>query len=198
MPDPHYNLSAPIGILSAVYALAAPFTFLDDELSVANGYRQVPTKDLWAVAHRSFQRASRLSHLSLLQLCLLLLQMPPQNFAVADPPSFWALSCSSVAIAENLGVNLEPLEWRLPRKEVRLRRRLWWLTFTQHTWHALVFGRPSHISDGNWDVSNISTSDFEVDENPDPETNESIEQQIPICVAECGLSLIAAQVLKEF
>ncbi|KAH8682589.1 fungal-specific transcription factor domain-containing protein [Xylariales sp. PMI_506] len=188
----------PIGLQSAAYALAAPFTFLDDELSVSRGYGQIATEELWAIANRSFQRASCLSHLSALQLCLLLLQMPPPNFAVAEPLSTWSLSCSALAIAESLGLNLDPSDWRLPRKEVMLRRRLWWLTYIQHIWEAIVIGRPSHLNDANWDVSKLTTADFEGDELSDPELRDTVIRQIPICLAQCELSIIAADILKEF
>lgn len=197
MLEPSSTPRVPIGIQSAVYALAAPFTFLDDELSVSNGYLGVPTDDLWDIAHRSYQRDGCFSHLSLLQLCLLLLHMPPQNFVVAEPSKFWALSCAAVAIAENLGVNIEPKDWRLPREEVMLRRRLWWLTYVGHTWHALVCGRPSHIHDSNWCVSNLSEDDFE-QYHDDAVIRETTLQHIPICLAQCELGIIAADVLKEF
>lgn len=196
--SPDCHLSTPIGVRSAVFALAAPFTFLDDELSVMKAYWQVPTEDLWAIAHRSFQRASRLAHLSLLQLCLLLIQMPPQNFAVAEPPSFWSLSCSALAIAECLGLNIDPSGWRLPRKEKMLRRRLWWLMHMSHTWQALVCGRPSHINASNWDVSELTPDDFEGQEHDDDQVRESILRQVPICIAQCQLGLIAADVLSGF
>lgn len=198
IPESDCTLSFPIGIRSAVYALAAPFVFLDDELSVSKGYLGVPTEDLWAIAHRSFQRASCLSHITLLQLCLLLLQMPPQNFVVAEPTKFWALSCSAVATAENLGVNMEPSGWRLPKEDIMLRRRLWWLTYTAHTWHALVCGRPSHINEANWYVSKLTEGDFEKGEHETSEVRDSIQAQIPICIANCELGIIAAGVLQEF
>ncbi|KEY71702.1 hypothetical protein S7711_02931 [Stachybotrys chartarum IBT 7711] len=197
MFDPETRAASPVGLRSAVYALAAPFTFLDDELSVSKGYLQVPAEDLWAIAHRSYHRAARSSHLSLLQLCLLLLQMPPHSFVAAEPPAFWALACSALAIAETLGLTIEPSDWRLPRKEVMLRRRLWWVTYTVHTWLALVCGQPSHIHDGNWDVSRLTANDFEKD-HPDPDIQNAILQQIPICLAQYELSTIAADVLKEF
>jgi hypothetical protein len=177
--------------------LAAPFTFLDDELSVSKGYLQVPAEELWAIAHRSYHRAARSSHLPLLQLCLLLLQMPPHSFVAAEPPAFWALACSALAIAETLGLTIEPSDWRLPRKEVMLRRRLWWVTYTVHTWLALVCGQPSHIHDGNWDLSRLTANDFEKD-HPDPDIQNAILQQIPICLAQYELSTIAADVLREF
>lgn len=187
------------GIFSAIYALAAPFTGFDDELSVSKGYFQVPTDDLWAIAHRSFQRASRSSHLSLLQLCLLLVHMPPHNFAAAEPPSAWSLSCSAVAIAESLGLNLEPSSWQLPRPEIMLRRRLWWLTYMHHVWQAVVFGRPSHIHEANWDVSPLTCQDFDsTDNNLDSDIRDLLTESIPLCLAQLTLSTIAADVLQEF
>jgi Fungal specific transcription factor domain len=199
IPGSNYDTTNPIGIQSAIYALAAPFTFLDDELSVKKGYVQVlPTDDLWGIAHRSYQRSTCLSHLSSLQLCLLLLQMPPPNYAVAEPLSTWSLSCSALAIAENLGLNLDPSNWRLPRKEIMLRRRLWWLTYTQHIWQAVVIARPSHINDDNWDVSEITANDFDADEIQDREIKALVLRQIPLCLAEINLTTIVADVLKEF
>ncbi|KUJ13709.1 uncharacterized protein LY89DRAFT_687098 [Mollisia scopiformis] len=187
----------PIGIQAAVFALAAPFIFLDDELSVSKGYLQLSTTELWSIAHRSYLRCTRTSHLSSLQLCLLLLQMPPRNFAVAEPPSTWALSCSALSLAESLGVNLDPSAWRLPANEMRLRKRLWWLTYVQHTWHALLLGRPSHLNDDNWAVSELTKDDFDLNEQLDEETNEYVNLQIPILIALCSLSTIAAEVLSR-
>lgn len=198
MPYSKSDLVHPIGVQSAVYALAAPFTFLDDVLSVSRGYGQIATEDLWAIAHRSFQRATCLSHLSSLQLCLLLLQMPPPHFAVAEPLSTWSLSCSAVALAESLGLNLEPSDWRLPRKEIMLRRRLWWFTYIQHTWHAVSIGRPSHLNDNNWDVSKLTNADFEGDEIQDPGFRDIVMRHVPICLAQCELSIIGSDILNNF
>lgn len=198
MPSSECDLLHPVGLQSAVYALAGPFTFLDDELSVSRGYGQIATEELWGIANRSFQRAACLSHLSSLQLCLLLLQMPPPNFAVAEPLTTWSLSCSALAIAESLGLNLEPTGWRLPQKEIMLRRRLWWLTYMQHTWQAVVIGRPSHLNEDNWDVSKLTAADFEGDEIRDSEFRDTVMLHIPICLAHFELSIIAADVLKEF
>lgn len=196
--SPETKTNTPIGLLSAIYALASPFTFLDDELSVSKGYREVPTDDLWAISQRSYCRCSQLSHLSLMQLCLLLLQRPPLSYVAAEPPSFWALSCAALAIAENLGLNMDPQEWRLPPGEVRLRRRLWWILYTAHTWHALVSGRPSHINDANWFVAELRAEDFEGESHPNVMVRESIVREIPLCLAQCRLAVIASDVLKEF
>lgn len=198
MPFSDCNVLYPIGIQSAVYALAAPFTCWDDELSVLKGYVQISTRDLWAIAHRSYQRASCLSHLSVLQLCLLLLQMPPPNYAVAEPLSTWALSCSALSMAESLGLNLAPSDWRLPGKEIMLRRRLWWYTYMQHVWQALVIARPLHLNDDSWDVLPLTVNDFEGDEIQSAEIKASVMRHTPLCLAEYELSVMAADVLKEF
>jgi hypothetical protein len=187
-----------VGIRSAIFALAAPFTYLDDELSVSRGYAQLPTEKFWGITQRSYRRSLESSGLPLLQLCLLLLQMPPLNFAVAESPHPWALACSAVAIAESLGLNLDPSDWRLPRREVQLRKRLWWWTFVQHTWFALVFGRPSHLNDDNWDVPPLSVNDLEDGDSQDPTINTSIIAQRPYLLALCELSTIAADILKAF
>lgn len=196
--QPNGDLATPVGLLSAVYALAMPFTFLDDELSLFKGYLQVPTDDLWAISQRSYARASCLSHLSLLQLCLLLLQRPPYNYAVAAPPGFWALSCAAVSIAETLGVNLDPSSWRLPRHEIALRRRLWWLTYTQHVWYAIGLARPCHIHDSNWDVDELTDADLEPVEGMGVDYESEAAAESPIFLAHCRLSVIAADILKEF
>lgn len=187
-----------VGIKSAIFALAAPFTYLDDELSVRKGYSQLPTEELWAITQRSYRRALESSHLSLLQLCLLLLQMPPLNFAVAEAPYAWTMSCAAVAIAESLGLNIDPATWRMPKREVMLRRRLWWFTYSQHIWFSLAFGRASHLNDANWDVSPLSIDDFERGDDQDLDINTSILKSNPFVVASCELSRIAADIQREF
>ncbi|KAK5047569.1 hypothetical protein LTR84_006666 [Exophiala bonariae] len=183
------------GLRAAVYALAAPYYFLDDYLSVDRGYQQPPTEELWGIAHRGFQRDSRKPHLALVQLGLLFLHRPPQNYAVADVPSSWATACLVLAAAETLGLNLDPSHWKLPPYEIRLRKRLWWLVHVEHTWRALVLGRPSHITDSNWDVSGLTADDFDLDDIADPETRNCVQAQSPFFMALCSLSTIANKVL---
>ncbi|KAJ5123318.1 GAL4 [Penicillium atrosanguineum] len=190
-------MSTRTGLISAIYAMATPFMFLDDELSLTKGYSDISVNTLWDIAYRSFHRNYSLAHISQLQLGLLLLQKPPDNFAVADSPESWALSCSCLAIAESLGINLDPGGWRLPRSEITLRRRLWWLMYTQHTWHALCFGRSVHLNEDNWDVKELTLDDLEIDFQ-DPAIEAGVTCYIPLFLAECQLSVIGADVLKEF
>lgn len=194
----------PVGLLSAVYALAMPFSFLDDELSLLKGYVPVPTDELWAAAQRSYARAAALPHLSLLQLALLLLQRPPYNDAVASTADVWSRSCAAVAVAETLGLGLDPAAWRLPRREAALRRRLWWLTYSQHVWHAVGLARPCHLQPDSWDVAPPTADDLaddldhELAHAPDHAVRHAIAAEIPVLLARWRLSVIAADVLKEF
>lgn len=183
--------------MAAVYALAAPFYFLDDELAVGKGYQPPSSEDLWRIAHRSLQRNFQRSHLSLVQLGLLLLHRPPQNFAVADSAGSWALACSVLAAAESLGLNLDPSDWRLPRHEIQLRRRLWWLVYVEHTWRAMVMGRPSHINAPNWSVSDLTLDDFENDDTMDEDVRRYNRAQRPYLLAMCNLSQIANDILSS-
>ncbi|KIW57767.1 hypothetical protein PV05_02327 [Exophiala xenobiotica] len=189
------NCNCSTGLRAAVYALAAPYYFLDDYLSVDRGYQQPSTEELWGIAHRGLQRDARKSHLGLVQLSLLFLHRPPQNYAVADTPSSWALACSVLAAAETLGLNLDPSDWKLPSHEIRLRKRLWWLVHVEHTWRALVLGRPSHIAASNWDVSELTADDFDLDDIADSEARSCVQAQSPYFMALCSLSTIASEVL---
>jgi hypothetical protein len=185
----------PVGLKAAIYALAIPFCFLDDELSVQKGYKQPPTEELWASAERAQRRSFQTSHLETVQLCLLLLQKPPQNFAVADTPSSWALVCSALAAAESLGLHLDPSSWRLPQHEIRLRRRVWWMLYVEHTWRAVVLGRPSHLNPDHWDVSKLHVNDFNAEGDQEDGDFDLIAIQYIMALSE--ISMIADETLRE-
>jgi hypothetical protein len=187
-----------VGLKAAMCALAMPFCFMDDQLCMDKGYlEQPPTDGLWGIAQRSLQRHFQKPHLSLVQLCLLLLQRPPANFAVGDLPGSWALSCSTLAAAESLGLHLDPSKWRLPRWEVRLRKRLWWIVYSDHTWRALVSGRPSHLRSDSWIVPRLWPEDLEADEYRNVEVGNVIRKQSAYSIALCDLSVIVNDILTD-
>lgn len=186
-----------IGLKAAIYALALPFCFLDDHLSLNKAYQQPPTDGLWGIAHRCLVRSSQKPLLALVQLYCLLLQRPPENFAVGDMSGQWTLSCSALAAAESLGLNLDPSDWRLPRWEMHLRRRLWWIVYIDHIWSALVLGRPSHVKDENWSVSKLTLEDLEVDEHGSSEVGNHIRGQSAYFLSLCDLTGIASDVLSR-
>ncbi|BDD62303.1 hypothetical protein MAP00_007276 [Monascus purpureus] len=109
----------------------------------------------------------------------------------------WTLSCSALAAAESLGLNLDPSDWRLPRWEMHLRRRLWWIVYIDHIWSALVLGRPSHVKDENWSVSKLTLEDLEVDEHGSSEVGNHIRGQSAYFLSLCDLTGIASDVLSR-
>lgn len=68
----------------------------------------------------------------------------------------------------------------------------------QHAWQALVIARPLHLNDDSWDVSPLTVNDFEGDEIQSTDIKASVMRHTPLCLAEYELSVIAADVLKEF
>lgn len=68
----------------------------------------------------------------------------------------------------------------------------------QHVWQALVIARPLHLNDDSWDVLSLTVNGFEGDEIQSAEIKASVMRHTPLCLAEYELSVIAADVLKEF
>ncbi|KAJ5502429.1 transcriptional regulator family: Fungal Specific TF [Penicillium fimorum] len=158
--------NASVGLLAAIYALSLQFTAWDDILCVDSGYTKPPTDDLWGISYACVQREMHFPRLSTIQTSLLLLNFDPFDPASAENPSAWALASSTLAIAQSLGLNMNPIGWDLPIWEIRLRRRLWWCVLVEHSWRAITHGRQSILSYDSWNVTPLSLADFEVNLNP--------------------------------
>lgn len=105
-------------------------------------------------------------HLSVVQASLLYLQKPRRgSSAAADTPFKWSFMASLVALSTTLGLHLECKEWAIPRWEKRLRRRLWWLVYSEEKWRSLLLGMPSLISEDQWNVSDLDDEDFLLDQS---------------------------------
>ncbi|KAJ5825088.1 transcriptional regulator family: Fungal Specific TF [Penicillium robsamsonii] len=135
--------NASVGLLAAIYALSLQFTAWDDVLCVDSGYTKPSTDDLWGISYACLQREMHFPRLSTIQTSLLLLNFDPFDPASAENPSAWVLASSTLAIAQSLGLNMNPIGWDLPTWEIRLRRRLWC-----------------------WNVTPLTLADFEVNLNP--------------------------------
>uniref|UniRef100_A0A093UYT5 Transcriptional activator protein DAL81 n=1 Tax=Talaromyces marneffei PM1 TaxID=1077442 RepID=A0A093UYT5_TALMA len=70
--------------------------------------------------------------------------------------------------------------------------------YNYHVWQAMVIARPLHLNDDSWDVSPLTVNDFEGYEIQNAEIKASALRHTPLCLAEYELSVIAADVLKEF
>jgi hypothetical protein len=162
--DPKKAISEmPTALLAAIYAIALPFSGWDDKLCVEDAYSSPPTEVIWRIAHRCFTKEISRARLSTVQAAILLLHRAVPSQLVADPPTSWVSVSSALAIAQSLGLHMDPGDWDLPAWEIRLRRRLWWTLFVEEKWRALSYGRPSHIHRDDWHVLPPTDKDFELD-----------------------------------
>lgn len=75
--------------------------------------------------------------------------------------SDWVLCCQVVALADELGLGLDCTDWKLPKWERGLRKRLAWAVYIEDKWLSLKNSRPSHIHDEkNWMVNALVEEDF--------------------------------------
>ena len=153
----------PTALVAAIYASALPFSAWDDKLCVEDVYSSPSTDVIWRIAHRCFAKEMSCARLSTVQAAILLLHRPVSSQFVADPPTSWASVTSALAVAQSLGLHMDPRDWDLPQWEIRLRRRLWWTLFVEEKWRALTYGRPSHINRDDWHVTAPTDMDFELD-----------------------------------
>jgi len=157
------EFSAPL--LAAVYSLATQWWDQDPNLSQ---HQKPDINALNAIALRTFTEVTERPRLSAVQAGLLLLQCRSEN------PNNWILCQQVVSLAEELGLGLDCQNWKLPKWERGLRRRLAWAVWIQEKWIALIESRVSHFVIGrNWLVRNVTNEDFP--EHPARRTNQGDE-----------------------
>ena len=74
--------------------------------------------------------------------------------------SEWILCSQIVSLAEELGLGLDCNDWKLPKWERGLRKRLAWAVYLEDKWLSLKLARPSHINESNWMVLPLYDQDF--------------------------------------
>lgn len=177
----HREFSAPL--LAAVYALAIQWWDYDPQL---NRFPKPNVELILKIALNNYLvEILKRPKLSAVQAGLLLLQCkhilrdfgavgtsdtPPSSIMLASASlnsSFsdsdyndWVLCSQVVALAEELGLGLDCDNWKLPKWERGLRKRLAWAVYMEDKWLALKNARPSHINDINWVVLNLAEEDF--------------------------------------
>lgn len=145
------ELTAPI--LASIYSLALQWWDFHPQLigspkpDVANQLNDIALKTFYEV----FERPK----LSIVQAGLLILHCR------SECPNNWVLCSEVVALSEELGLGVDCQDWRLPRWERGLRRRLAWAVWAQDKWTALLESRNSHLILGrNWMVKLLTEDDF--------------------------------------
>lgn len=167
----HREFSAPL--LAAVYVLAVQWWDYDPLL---NRFPR-PNVDLILKIglNNYFLEILKRPKLSAVQAGLLLLQCKHivrvshnannannNNKATYSDSDYsdWVLCSQVTALAEELGLGLDCNDWKLPKWERGLRKRLAWAVYIEDKWLSLKNSRPSHINYDNWVVVNLLEEDF--------------------------------------
>jgi len=158
IPNPE---SSSTHLLASIYCLAQTFATFDERLCIEFAYSAPSPQKLFNIAWRSFGQSLHSPTIDTIQAGLILLLQPPANELVLDSAFKWSLMSSVIASGQTLGLHLDATQWRLPSEETKLRKRLSWAVYTFDKWFALSLGRPSHISDDDWLVSELALSDLE-------------------------------------
>ncbi|SCU99502.1 LADA_0H20164g1_1 [Lachancea dasiensis] len=145
------ELTAPL--LAALYSLSLQWWDFHPQLV---GFPKPDVIDkLNEIALRTFFDVIERPKLSIVQTGLLILQCRSES------SSNWAICSEVVALAEDLGLGVDCQDWRLPRWERGLRRRLAWAVWLQDKWTSMMEARHSHLILGrNWLVKMLTDEDF--------------------------------------
>ncbi|WPK24110.1 hypothetical protein PUMCH_001366 [Australozyma saopauloensis] len=174
----HREFNAPL--LAAVYVLAIQWWDYDPHL---NRYPKPNVELILKIALTNYTlEILKRPKLSAVQAGLLLLQCkhilhanneeraPKDSISQASAllnSSFndsdyndWVLCSQVVALAEELGLGLDCDNWKLPKWERGLRKRLAWAVYLEDKWLSLKNSRPLHINDINFIVLELAEEDF--------------------------------------
>jgi hypothetical protein len=183
----HREFSPPL--LAAVYLLALNWWSYSSELAL------LPKPDVSQLEKLALRTMGNIVHrpkLSTIQAGLLLLQRPEGNS--------WALTSQLVGIGEELGLNRDCTQWRIPSWERGLRKRLAWVLFMQDKWGSLVHGRPSHVTSSDWDVQPLEEEDFPENgaDEDDEDGSTEVEKGRTLFCEMIKLTEILARILSSF
>ncbi|KAL3482571.1 fungal-specific transcription factor domain-containing protein [Aspergillus germanicus] len=147
----------PASLLAAVCAAAASFWSHSDTLQ---GVVPVDRHSLAEFVFSSTGLETRTPTLRTVQALLLYLQLPPMIVREPNHPGYWASTAQLVAIAQDIGLHVDPKGWNILESERKLRRILWWTVYMQDKWLAHWLGRPSHIQAYQFRVMPLTIADF--------------------------------------
>lgn len=150
------ELSAPL--LASVYSLALQWWDFHPKLIGFPKPDNSVITTLNELAFTTFFRRIDKPKLSMVQAGLLILQCR------MNQSDNWIICSNLVALAEELGLGVDCQDWKLPKWEKDLRKRLSWAVWSQDKWIALIEGRQSHLILGrNWLVNLLNKDDFPQD-----------------------------------
>ncbi|KAF2645506.1 hypothetical protein P280DRAFT_389599 [Massarina eburnea CBS 473.64] len=145
-------------LLGAVYLSAMQWWNYDSHLS---NQRAPEPSSLRRLTLSTIQDSYHRPRLFSIEAILLFLQCKPEDPLNPDHTFARGLTSQALAIGEAVGLHLDASKWKIPSWERCLRKRLSWALFQQDVWTALAHGRPTHITEENWAVTNLSDDDFD-------------------------------------
>ncbi|QID85909.1 Fungal specific transcription factor [Saccharomyces pastorianus] len=147
------ELTAPL--LASIYSLA--LQYWDFHPALLGFPKPDVVSQLNSIALDTFYTRVGRPKLSIIQTGLLILQCR------SECHNNWVLCSSVVALAEELGLGVECNDWKLPKWEKDLRKRLAWAVWLMDKWCALNEGRQSHLILGrNWMIKLLNFDDFPI------------------------------------
>ncbi|KAG2732560.1 hypothetical protein G9P44_004977 [Scheffersomyces stipitis] len=213
----HREFSAPL--LAAVYVLAIQWWDYDPQL---NKFPKPNVEMILKIGlNNYFLEILKRPKLSAVQAGLLLLQCKHiiqskklSNNNVGTGPnasvgpsaigdtdySEWVLCSQVVALAEELGLGLDCNNWKLPKWERGLRKRLAWAVYMEDKWLSLKHSRPTHINDLNWVVVQLLEEDFP-EKHGDGDLKEGssdIDNGKKIFINLIQLTMILSDIINQF
>ena len=162
----HRNV--PAALLGAVCLKALAWWSYDSELSL----RPPPNAArLQKLTLKAIQNSFHRPRLDSIEAMLVYLHCNPEPPLTPDHTFARGLTTQTLAVAEALGLHVDASGWAIPA----------WALYMQDKWAALAYGRPSHITDENWDVRDLCDADFEeAHDNTSEEGGRSdMEREVP-------------------
>lgn len=155
------KLSIPASVRGVIYGLASNFWKRD----LANAAFPLNQHELFEDALASLQREFHGPDLWTLQACLLLIHENSAENATIETPRVWTLAAQTVACARVIGLHRDPTNWSIAPWEKRLRKKLWWATFSADVWASVCHGNPPHIYRESFTTPLLTMDDLAIDED---------------------------------
>ncbi|WRT65283.1 uncharacterized protein IL334_002226 [Kwoniella shivajii] len=154
-------------------------------------------RDVWREVVAAEEEEYKQPRLRTLQLAILSLATRPSQAHAVNAMSL----ARSVSIAHMIGLHLDCSEWRLPRWERSVRKRVWWALVILDKWIAMVHGRPSLIHKHNRSVPlpTLDDTDWgEFSSSLQVDEDTLIEHSMASFIGQSELALIVEDMLDRF
>lgn len=144
-------------------------------------------KRFWSILLHVLDNEYRQPRLQTLQLEIFNLAGRP----IINPGGNHLGICRAVGAVQLLGLHRDSSNWKLPKWERSLRKRIWWALYVHDKWNSYTYGRPVNIEG---ERSNIPPLTFEDDDWGKTRPPDKVGE-ISCFIALCRLSVILENLL---